>query len=322
MKLERSLFVDENIAMRKAFSDTLVNAAKENSKIIFLTGDLGFQVFDEFIAKFPARYVNVGVAEAQLINTAVGLALEGWRPIAYSIASFVTARPLEQIRFGIAYHNLPVMIIGAGGGFTYAKAGVTHHAADDLALMGMLPGMSIVVPGGPDELRELMPQMLKLNGPSYLRVGKFGEPEIGHDSIIKLGQARKLIDGAKVVVITSGDIISSIYPTMKKLKECGLNPGLYHFHTVKPVDKECFAEIADKYAVAIIIEESIPQGGLYHEICVWKAETNSRLRIVRRGAPEAFILGSPGRQELRRRIGIDGDSLKIFLQQLNERADF
>jgi transketolase len=307
--------------MRKAFSDMLVNVAKENPRIIFLTGDLGFQVFDEFIRRFPARYVNVGVAEAQLINTAVGLALEGWRPIAYSIGSFATARPFEQIRFGIAYHNLPVMVVGAGGGFTYSQAGVTHHAADDLVLMGALPNMSIVSPGGPDELRQLMPEMLKLKGPSYLRVGKFGEPEIGHDSTIKLGKARKLIDGEKVAVITSGDIVSDIYPKMRELKEYGLNPALYHFHTVKPADRECFTEIGDRYAIAIIIEESIPQGGLYHELCAWKAETNSDLQIIRRGPPEAFILGNPGREELRRRIGIDGDSLKSFLKQLYERSD-
>lgn len=292
----------------------------EDPSVVFLTGDLGFQVFDDFINRFPTRYVNVGVAEAQLINTAVGLALEGWRPIVYSIAPFATARPFEQIRFGIAYHNLPVMIVGAGGGFTYAKAGVTHHAADDLVLMGALPGMSIVVPGGPDELRDLMPQMLRLPGPSYLRVGKFGEPEIGDGSTVTIGKARKLLDGERVAVITSGDIVSCIYPRMKQLELPGFRPALYHFHTVKPADTECFAEIAAAYDMAIIVEESIPQGGLYHEICVWKAETDSRLKIVRRGAPEAFVLGNPGREELRSRIGIDAGSLETLLRSLNERT--
>lgn len=307
--------------MRKAFSDTLVNVAKTDPKLVFLTGDLGFQVFEDFIKQFPERYVNVGVAEAQLINTAVGLALEGWRPIAYSIASFSTARPFEQIRFGVAYHNLPVMVVGAGGGFTYANAGVTHHAADDLALMGLLPGMSVVTPGGPDELRELMPQLLKLDGPSYLRVGKFGEPEIGHNSKILLGQARKLIDGTGVAVITSGDIVSDIYPKMRELAESGRNHALYHFHTVKPADIACFEDIADNFTVAVVMEESIPQGGLYNAICTWKAETNSPLRIIRKGAPDAFVLGNPDRGELRRRIGVDGESLALLLKQLDERKD-
>ena len=305
--------------MRKAFSDTLVNVANKDPKVIFLTGDLGFQVFDDFITQFPERYVNVGVAEAQLINAAVGLALEGWRPVVYSIAPFATARPFEQIRFGIAYHNLPILLVGAGGGFTYAKAGVTHHAPDDLALMGTLPGMTIVASGGPDELRELMPQLLKLTGPSYLRVGKFGEPEIGHISDIALGRARKLIDGEKVAVITSGDIVSDIFPAMQKLQADGLTPALYHFHTVKPVDTACLDEIAASYTIAIIIEESIAQGGLYQQVCMWKAETNSCLRVIRRGAPDGFVLGNPHREELRRQIGIDSESLRKLLDELHER---
>lgn len=308
--------------MRKAFSDVLVKLAKEDPKLIFLTGDLGFRVFDEFIEKFPERYVNVGVAEAQLINTAVGLALEGWRPIAYSIASFSTARPFEQIRFGIAYHNLPVMIVGAGGGFTYAKSGVTHHAADDLALMGLLPDIVTVTPGGPDELRELMPQMLKLNGPSYLRVGKFGEPEIKHDSEIVIGRARKLCDGNNVAIITSGDIVADIYPKIDEFNHCGLNPALYHFHTIKPLDRVCLDEIESKYNAAIVLEECIPQGGLYNEICIWKTDTNSSLQIIRKGAPDAFMLGNPNRDELRCRIGIDGKSLKSNLENMNARFDF
>jgi transketolase len=214
------------------------------------------------------------------------------------------------------------MIVGAGGGFTYAKAGVTHHAADDLTLMGALPGMSIVTPGGPDELRELMPQLLRSDKPSYLRVGKFGEPEIGHDSKIVVGKARKLVDGKSIAVITSGDIVSDIYPKIQALKSSGLNPALYHFHTVKPIDRICLDEIAAQYAIAIVIEESIPQGGLYNEICTWKAETNSPLRIIRRGAPDVFVFGNPSREELRQRIGVDGKSLELLLKNLNEVNNF
>lgn len=304
--------------MRKAFSDTLVKVAQEDAKVIFLTGDLGFQVFDDFIREFPQRYVNVGVAEAQLVNSAVGLALEGWRPIVYSIAPFATARPFEQIRFGVAYHQLPVMVVGAGGGFTYAKAGVTHHAADDLALMGTLPGMTLVTPGGPDELRALMPQMLNLTGPSYLRVGKFGEPEIGHLSTVTLGKARKLLDGEELAVITVGDIVCDIYPRLKEQHWVGPHPALYHFHTVKPLDRAALNEIAMRYRVAVVVEESIPQGGLYQEICAWKAETDSHLKIVRCGAPDAFILGNPTRDELRHRIGVDGASVLELLSRIGE----
>jgi len=302
--------------MRRAFSDTLVNVAEKNNKIIFLTGDLGFQVFDKFIEKFGARYVNTGVAEAQLVNAAVGLALEGWRPIIYSIAPFATARPYEQIRFGIAYHNLPVMIVGAGGGFTYAQAGVTHHAPDDLALMSALPNMTVVAPGGPDELEALMPQMLRLDGPSYLRVGKFGEPNVGSNSPIMLGKARTLIKGEKVAILTLGDIVSDIKPEIERLHAKGIKPGLFHYHTIKPLDTSSFSEIEAEYEQAIVLEECIPQGGLFQQLCCWKATTNAALQLKRCGAPDSFILGNPTREELRRRIGVDAHSLGCICKSI------
>ena len=130
--------------MRRAFGDTLLKIATEDPSVVFLTGDLGFGVFDEFIRLFPRRYINVGVAEAQLVDCAAGLALEGWKPIVYSIASFMTGRAFEQIRLAIGYHQLPVVVVGAGGGYLYADAGVTHHAKEDLALMALVPGMNVV----------------------------------------------------------------------------------------------------------------------------------------------------------------------------------
>lgn len=302
--------------MRRAFSETLVRVAEKNSKIIFLTGDLGFQVFDEFIEKFGARYVNTGVAEAQLVNTAVGLALEGWRPIIYSIAPFATARPYEQIRFGIAYHNLGVMIVGAGGGFTYAQAGVTHHAPDDLALMSALPNMTVVAPGGPDELEALMPQMLQLSGPSYLRVGKFGEPNVGSNSPIRLGKVRPIIKGEKVAILTLGDIVSDIKPEIERLHAKGIRPGLFHYHTIKPLDISSFSEIEAEYEYAIVLEECIPQGGLFQQLCCWKATTNAVLQLTRCGAPDSFILGNPTREELRQRIGVDAHSLGCICKSI------
>ena len=129
-----------------------------------ITGDLGFQVFDAFQAKFNGRYVNVGVAEAQMICTAAGMAMAGWRPVAYSIASFATARPFEQIRYCVAYPKLPVMVVGAGRGYLYSTSGVSHHAPDDLALMTRLAGHDRRDPGDPVELAQLLPQFSSWTG--------------------------------------------------------------------------------------------------------------------------------------------------------------
>ena len=146
--------------MRRAFAEALVELGEQNPRLALITGDLGFQVFDEFESRFGSRFINVGVAEAQMVYTSVGMALEGWRPIAYSIASFATARPFEQIRFCVSYPNLPVVLVGAGRGYVYSTSGISHHAVDDIALMSVLPGMTVVVPGDPAEVKQLLPQVL------------------------------------------------------------------------------------------------------------------------------------------------------------------
>lgn len=303
--------------MRRAFSNSLVNLAQKYENLIFLTGDLGFGCFDEFIDLFPERYINTGVAEAQLINTAVGLALDGWKPIVYSIGPFATCRPFEQIKVNVSYHDLPILIIGAGGGFTYSDAGVTHHSQEDLALMSLLPNMVVIAPGGPDELEELMPQIMELNSPSYMRVGKFGEPNVNHVSPIILGAGRKLLEGETISVVTVGDIVSEIYPAIKKFNDSYSPVSLYHFHTIKPVDKKIFEEIGH-HSNVVIIEETIPQGGIYNEFCRWKGERCNFSKIYRFGAPDAFILGSPKREQLRKRIKVDAESVIEFLQKLNK----
>ncbi len=301
--------------MRRAFEEVLVDLAETDDRIIFLTGDLGFQVFDRFEQKFGPRYVNIGVAEAQLMNAAAGLAADGWRPLAYSIASFATARPFEQIRISICYPNLAVIVVGAGGGFTYASSGVTHHAADDLSLMTALPNMTVVAPGCPDELRQLMPQLFLLDGPSYLRIGKFGEPDYHSSEKSKLGKARRLRDGQKVAIVSTGDLAVEVMTAHKELEKENIHPIVYQFHTVKPLDKATLDEICHQVSTIIVVEEQIPSGGLFAGICQWRAAKNTAPRLVRLGAPDQFVLGNPDRNELRRRIGVDSETIKIKCKQ-------
>ncbi len=307
--------------MRKAFSDTMIHLAEKDERIIFLTGDLGFQVFSEFEEKFPERYINAGIAEAQLVNTAAGLALEGMRPIIYSIAPFITSRPYEQLKFSVAYHGLPVMVVGAGGGYTYAKAGVTHHAPDDLMLMSSLPGFSVVVPGGPDEMSILMKEMLNLDGPSYLRVGKFGEPNVGRTEEVKvrLGKARILAEGEDLAIVTVGDVISELSGTIQKICQSGKRIGHYHFHTVKPVDESALSGLISRYRRIAVFEESLCHGGIYDALCgaVVKNRCSPVPEILRFGAPEnQFVIGNPSRQELRARLGITSENIERLAEGL------
>jgi len=272
---------------------------------MFLTGDLGFQLFDEFAEKHRPRYVNVGVAEAQLVCCAAGLALEGWRPLAYSIGSFMTGRPFEQIKVSISYPGLPVVMIGAGGGYTYSASAVTHHAPNDLALMSSLPGMTVVAPGDPNELSQLLPQLMELPGPSYFRIGRFGEPNYTSEAPIKLGQARLLREGKRVGIIATGDIASNVVDVADGLAAEGMSPLVYQFHTVKPLDTAALDLMAEKVETLIVVEEHAPLGGLFSSVSAWRSIMKDGPTLVRLGVPDELVLGNPEREELRRRINCD-----------------
>lgn len=295
--------------MRRAFAESLIQMASENPRIIFLTGDLGFHVFDSFRERFGPRYVNVGVAEAQMVCAAAGLALEGWRPITYSIASFMTARAFEQIRVSVCYPQLPVMIVGAGGGYGYASSGVTHHAADDLGLMSILPGMTVMAPGDPNEVAQLLPQAMQLPGPAYLRIMGVGEPWLDTDAPIILGRARELREGDRIAILCTGDMASIVMKAVDNLNAEKIFPAVFHFHTVKPLDASSLNRIAERAEMIIVVEEHVPLGGLGAEISAWMAQNEKKTRLLRLGPPDALAMGNPRRTELQQRWLYDAKAI-------------
>jgi transketolase len=302
--------------MRQAFADVLVRLAAEDDRVVFLTGDLGFQVFDAFRERFGPRYINVGVAEAQMVSAACGLALVGFRPVAYSIASFATARPFEQVKLDLGYAGVPVVLVGAGGGFTYANAGVTHHAPDDLGLMCLIPGMTVVAPGCPSELAALLPQLLRLKGPSYLRIGKYGEPDYQALDVPVLGRARRLRAGCRVGLLCTGDVAVEAVAAADLLSREGISLDVWQFHTVKPIDTDALEDVAARCGVLLVAEEHIPTGGLGDAVARWLATRGGGPRLVVRGAPDAFVLGSPSREELREQLGYSQQQLAATCRQL------
>ena len=162
--------------MRNAFIDELVGLAEVNENIVLVVGDLGFSVIEPFAKRFPKRFFNAGVAEQNMMGLSAGLASEGFHVFAYSIANFPTFRCAEQIRNDVDYHNLPVTVVAVGGGLAYGNLGYSHHAIQDYALIRTMPNMLIAAPGDPMEVRACMRYLVKNPQPSYLRLGKAGEP--------------------------------------------------------------------------------------------------------------------------------------------------
>ena len=159
--------------------DTLVNQitklAEKNKKIVVLAGDIGYKLFDGFIKKFPNRFYNCGVAEANMTTVAAGLAIKGFIPITYTIATFNVYKTVEQIKIDICYPNLGVIVVGVGSGLSYADLGATHHALEDIGILRSIPNLNIVTPADPLELKSLVPQIIKNKQPTYLRIGKKGD---------------------------------------------------------------------------------------------------------------------------------------------------
>lgn len=167
--------------MRNTFIDELIKLATINDRIVLIVGDLGFSVVEPFAEKFPDRFINAGVAEQNMMGLAAGMASEGYHVFVYSIANFPTFRCAEQIRNDVDYHRLPVTVVAVGGGLAYGNLGYSHHAVQDYGLMRLMPNMLIAAPGDPMEVRACMRYLTSNPQPSYLRLGKTGEPNFHAD---------------------------------------------------------------------------------------------------------------------------------------------
>jgi len=213
--------------MRDTFQKELIKISKKNKKLMLLTADLGFGVFDEFEKKFPKKYLNVGVAEQNLIGVSTGLAMSGKVIIAYSIANFLTLRCLEQIRNDAVYHNLNINLVSSGGGFTYGVLGMSHHATEDLSVLNCIPGITIAAPSTKWETKEIFNKLLKLRGVTYLRLEKNASNLAPNNRKLSLGNLNNYAKGSKFAIICIGGIFSECYSAVEKLKKKKINISLY-----------------------------------------------------------------------------------------------
>ena len=192
--------------MRNAFVYELMQLARANPRIALVVGDLGYGVVEPFALAFPERFFNAGVAEQNMMGLSAGLASEGFHVFAYSIANFPTFRCAEQIRNDVDYHQFPVTVVAVGGGLAYGNLGYSHHAVQDYALMRVMPNILIAAPGDPMEVRACMRYLVANPQPSYLRLGKAGEPSVH-------SQVPKVTPGQWLQVRTGGEIAGTYLST-------------------------------------------------------------------------------------------------------------
>lgn len=249
--------------MRKTFTSTLVDEAQRDNNIILVTADLGFMVLEDFAKKFPNRFINVGVAEGNMMGFSAGLALSGKTVFTYSIVTFITMRGYDHIRNDIAAQCANVKIVGVGGGFPYDVHGITHHGLEDIAIMRVLPDMTVICPADQMEAELAVRAIAKTKGPVYLRLGKGGEPQV-HKSKpdFKIGQGIVVQKGSDATIIATGNIVHNAMKAAEILATGGISTRVISLHTVKPLDNDLIVDSAKKTKVVVTVEEHRLSGGL------------------------------------------------------------
>lgn len=268
--------------MRNTFSETLYEEATTNPDVCIVVADISpAGSMAKFSTEYPERFINVGVAEQSMIGICAGLALRGFQPFAYTIATFSLYRPFEMVRDDLCYQNLPVTVVGMGSGVIYSTLGGTHHTQEDIAIAGAIPNMQIIAPCDPDECTEATHHCTTQKvGPIYLRLGKAGEPILTKDAEPwHFGKIRYLRRGTDVCILTYGVITKMAAEIADELSAQGKSVSLVSCHTLKPLDREGIIDALQSHDQIIVMEEHAPQGGLAPQTkqIAWDIKATCRL---------------------------------------------
>ncbi|MCO6431180.1 MAG: transketolase [Deltaproteobacteria bacterium] len=297
--------------MRDTFISELCNLAEADSRIMLLTGDLGFRVLDEYRHRFPAQFLNVGVAEQNMINVAFGMALEGRIVLAYSIANFASLKCVEQIRNGPCYHNANVKIICIGAGLSYGQLGVSHHATEDIAVMRALPDITIFSPGDDEEARECTRALIYTPGAGYIRLEREGADLSGtRRESFELGIPRVLMEGKDLTIISTGSMSAVALEAARILNAGGLSVKVLQCHTLKPLKSERVLEAAAECDAVFTMEEHSVEGGLGGIIAEILLEQGRAPSLFYRFGIRGGFTSIVGDQKyLRSEYGLDAESI-------------
>lgn len=251
-------------SLRKAYGDTLVELGKIDERVVALEADLGKSTMSNlFGAEFPSRYFQMGIAEQNMISTAAGLALVGKRPFASTFAVFASGRPYDQIRSSVAIANLPVVICGSSAGLSDYGDGKTHQSVDDIAIMRVLPHMTVLSPCDAVETRKMMHAVLKHDGPVYIRINRNDLPVLTkEEGEYRIGEMSLMRDGKDAVVFATGVMVSKALEAAEMLEKEGVSLRVVNVSSIKPIDVEALRKYSSDVKAIVTAEEHSVIGGL------------------------------------------------------------
>ena len=296
--------------MRSAFVETLVEMASVDDRIFLITADLGWNVLEKFAKRFPQRFLNAGVAEANMAGIATGLAQVGYVPFIYSIATFASMRCYEQVRDGALLHNLPVRVIGIGGGYAYGHAGPTHYALEDLSIARTQPGMTVLVPADPLQMRAALRASDGIAGTVYMRVGKGGNPEVpGLNGRFALGRPELIRRGSDILLLACGSITHEALSAAATLERDNISTAVAVMAHIpfRPTDE--LTDLLRQFPAVVSLEEGYTAGGLGSLAAEAMALNQLPGRLEMRGVGGPFEGLSGSETYMRARSNIDSASI-------------
>ena len=306
--------------MRKTCLDCIYELALMDERVVFVGSDLGAGTLDRFREEMPERFFMEGIAEQNVVGVAAGLAMEGFIPYVNTIATFLTRRCYEQLAVDLCLHNLPVRLIANGGGLVYAPLGPTHLAIEDIAILRALPRMTVLAPCDADEMCRLMPATLDLPGPVYIRLAKGYDPVVSRpEHGFEIGKPILMRPLGRYLLIATGVMTTRALRAAEILAGEGMECGVLHVHTLKPLDESAVVELARQVDGVVTVEEHTLVGGLGSAIAeLMSSRLPGRARpLVRLGIPDVFPENYGSQDDLLAHFGLQPEAIAARVRALD-----
>ena len=297
------------VDVRDAFFDEVYEAACKDRRIVVLTNDQGAFSLEKLKRDCPDQFINIGVAEQNIMNVAAGLAMGGMRPIVYGITNFMSLRCCEQIAVSLCYPNLPVVIVASGGGLTYACDGPTHHALQDIGVLRTMPNLAIYNPSDAALTAACARECLAALGPTYVRIEKGVLPALHSSDVAASAGFILLQPGSDVLVVSTGFLMQEAVRVVGLLAGKGVRAGLLDLFRLKPMDDEALAGVLGGYGRIVTMEEQTPVGGIGSLIAELALQAGLHVELKRIALPDEPCYRYGSREWLHREFGLNADSL-------------
>lgn len=304
--------------MRNAFAQKLTELQQIQNELVLVYGDIGNKLFDKFKSLDNSKYINAGIAEASMISMAAGLAKGGFRPIVYTINSFLYLKSIEQIKLDVCYPELPVIMVGTGGGFAYSELGTTHHSLEDIGILSTIPNLQILIPADNYEVQSALQWAINSNRPTYIRIGKKDE-ELIHDEQINVHDSHfgpfQLINNqyAKSAVLSVGTISRNALSAARianTIKEV----DFWSFPQVKPLDMDFIIKKLTKYSTIFIVEEHTSFGGLGSILAFQIHKNNMKIKLHFMNSQDEFHTAAGSLCNIRTKLKLNSEEISKIIE--------